>query len=99
MRDDHVDVATVHPLTVELGLTALWDICDHSAPGGGSRGEELQVFTKSHRQMNLIVQTDQLLTLSKRHHSLLATWGQYNNNKQCLKPDLNFTLRKIHLAH
>lgn len=64
VRDDDVDVATVHSLTVELGLTARWDICDHSAPVGGSRGEELQVFTKSCKQMNLIFQTDQLLTLS-----------------------------------
>lgn len=64
MRDDDVDVATVHSLTVELGLTACWDICDHSAPVGGSRGEELQVLTKSLTQMNRVFQTDQLLTLS-----------------------------------
>lgn len=55
VRDDDVDVATVRSLTVELGLAACWDICDHSAPVRGSRREELQVFTKSHKQMNLIV--------------------------------------------
>lgn len=47
VRDDDVDVATVRSLTVELGLCACWDICDHSAPVRGSRGEELQVFIKS----------------------------------------------------
>lgn len=37
--DDHVDVATVHPVTLELTDTTRWDAGDHSAPGRRNRND------------------------------------------------------------